>query len=30
MDDAVVLPIYYTTQPYIAQPYVKKFITGQY
>lgn len=29
MDDAVVLPIYYTTQPYIAQPYVK-IIAGQY
>ena len=25
MDDAVVLPIYYTTQPYIAQPYVKNY-----
>lgn len=25
MNDAVVLPIYYTTQPYIAQPYVKNY-----
>lgn len=25
MDNAVVLPIYYTTQPYIAQPYVKNY-----
>lgn len=25
MDDAVVLPIYYTTQPYIVQPYVKGY-----
>ena len=25
MNDAVVLPIYYTTQPYVAQPYVKGY-----
>lgn len=25
MNDAVVLPIYYTTQPYVAQPYVKNY-----
>ncbi|MCE5284450.1 MAG: peptide ABC transporter substrate-binding protein [Pelosinus sp.] len=25
MDDAVVIPIYYTTQPYIAKPYVKGY-----
>lgn len=25
MDDAVVLPIYYTTQPYVVQPYVKGY-----
>ena len=25
MNDAVVLPIYYTTQPYIVQPYVKGY-----
>lgn len=25
MNDAVVLPIYYTTQPYIVQPYVKNY-----
>ena len=26
MNDAVVLPIYYTTQPYIVQPYVKGYL----
>lgn len=25
MNDAVVLPIYYTTQPYVAQPYIKNY-----
>lgn len=25
MQDAVVLPIYYTTQPYVAQPFVKNY-----
>jgi oligopeptide transport system substrate-binding protein len=25
-DDAVIIPIYYTTQPYIAQPYVKGYV----
>jgi len=24
-DDAVILPIYYTTQPYVARPYVKGY-----
>jgi oligopeptide transport system substrate-binding protein len=25
-DDAVIIPIYYTTQPFIAQPYVKGYV----
>jgi oligopeptide transport system substrate-binding protein len=25
MDDAVIIPIYYTTQPYVAKPYVKGY-----
>lgn len=28
-DDCVIIPIYYTTQPYVAQPYIKGYHWSQ-